>query len=104
MHNFNRSSSHPVMAMICAVSIVDQSSNPSSGSLSSPCKSEESWLTLWEAQSGKRGGGGGSGMVGISCFFLEAREEGKNKVGPKNCNAPWSIGHLLVCPWSARVA
>ena len=76
MHNFNRSSSHPVMATICAVSVVDQSSNPSSGSLSSPCKSKESWLTLWEAQSGKRGGGGGLVMVGILCFFFY-------KVGPK---------------------
>jgi len=74
MHNFNRSSSHPVMATIRAVSVVDQSSNPSSGrwergSLSSPCKGEESWVTSWEAQSGERGGGGGSVMVGILCFF-----------------------------------
>jgi len=33
------------------------------------CKGEESWVTSWEAQSGERGGGGSSVMVGILCFF-----------------------------------
>jgi len=75
MHNFNRLPLHPVMATIRAVSAVDQSSNPSSGrwvrgSLSSPCKRKESWVTSWEAQSGERGEVGRLGHGGdFVCFF-----------------------------------
>ena len=50
MHDFNPSSSHPVMVTIRAVSVMDQSTNPlfgrwERGLLSSPCKGEESWVT-----------------------------------------------------------
>ena len=99
MQDFNRSSSHPDMATNRSVSAGDQSSNPSSGgwervSSSYPCKGL-SWVTLWGAQSGDRGGGGRLCHGGLffvfflmSLLFLGAKSPGKRekiRSDQKNC-------------------
>ena len=85
MQDFNRSSSHPDMATNRSVSAGDQSSNPSSGgwervSSSYPCKGL-SWVTLWGAQSGDRGGGGRLGHGGVFFFLRSFLFWGEKKPG-----------------------
>ncbi len=75
MQDFNRSSSHPDMATNRSVSAGDQSSNPSSGEWERVSSSYSfkglSWVTLWGAQSGDRGGGGAAlSWWSFFCFFF----------------------------------
>ena len=88
------------------------------------------WVISWGALSGERGGGGGSVMVEILCFFLmsdaffcgvDLGGGGKIRSDLKNCNVSWCLGRgrlareslankwrgisdKMLVPYGARVA